>query len=214
MTALASVAERTRSVRLIFLIAAPLAYAALLLFHPIPDHGPVLHGLDHALDRWTVVHVAQLGFIGAMGGALLWLVHGLTGRAATVSRVSAVVFVLAYGAYEAWTGIGTGSLIATASGLSDADQHASSALVQAHWDSPVLGNVSFGGIAGAAAWLAATSSAAVALRRVGATTATVVCLVASGVLFAPTHVPPIGPIAMVLFAAAVLQLEHTGRKDA
>jgi hypothetical protein len=214
VTALAPVAERTGPARLVFLVAAPLAYAALLLFHPIPDHGPVLHGIDHALDRWTVVHVAQLGFIGAMGGALLWLVHGLTGRAAAVARVSAVVFVLAYGAYESWTGIGTGSLIATASGLPDADQHAMSVVVQAHWDSPVLGNVSVGGIAGAGAWLAGTAAAAAALRRVGASTATVVCLVASGLLFAPTHVPPFGPIAMVLFAAAVLQLERTGRKDA
>jgi hypothetical protein len=197
-----------------FLVAVPLAYAILLLFHPIPEHGPVLHGIDHALDRWTVVHVAQLAFIGAMGGALLWLTHGLTGRAAVAARVSAVAFVLVYGAYESWTGIGTGSLIATATGLPDADEQAASVLVQAHWDSVLLGNVSVGALAGSTAWLAATVFAAVALRRAGTSTSAAVCLVGSGLLFAPTHVPPFGPIAMVLFALAVIQVERFGRKSA
>ncbi len=213
MTALPTAAQRTSPGRLGLVVAVPLAYAVLLLFHPIPEHGPVLHGIDHALDRWTVVHVVQLGFIGAMGGALLWLTRGLAGSTATAARVSAVVFVLAYGAYESWTGIGTGSLIATATGLAGADEHAASVLVQAHWDSVLLGNVSVGAITGSAAWLAATGCAAVALRRAGAPTGAVACLVGSGLLFAPTHVPPFGPIAMVLFAAAVIQVERFGRKS-
>jgi hypothetical protein len=213
VTALPSGVQRTTPARLVLLVAVPLAYATLLLFHPIPEHGPVLHGIDHALDRWTVVHVLQLGFIGAMGAAVLWLTRGLTGRAATVARVSALVFVLLYGAYESWTGIGTGALIATATGFPDAEQNAASVLVQAHWDSALLGNVSVGAIAGSAAWLVATGAAALALRRTGAATGAVVCLVGSGLLFAPTHVPPFGPVAMVLFAAAVLQVEFFGRKS-
>ena len=57
MTALPTAAEPTSPGRLGLLVAVPLAYAVVLLFHPIPEHGPVLHGIDHALHRWTVVHV-------------------------------------------------------------------------------------------------------------------------------------------------------------
>jgi hypothetical protein len=31
------------------LVAVPLAYAAILLVHPVPEDGPILHGLGHSL---------------------------------------------------------------------------------------------------------------------------------------------------------------------
>jgi hypothetical protein len=185
-------------------VGTPLAYAALLLFHPVPRPGPVLHGIHHALTTWQTVHVVQLAFIGAMGGVLLLLVHGLPGRAVAAARGCTVAFVLLYGAYEAWTGIATGALAATAATLPAGDQQAATTLVQAHWESPLLGNGSLGAILGSAAWLAATVAGAVALRGAGAPYRAVVALVGAGLLFAPTHVPPFGPAAMVLFALAAL----------
>jgi hypothetical protein len=186
------------------IVGVPLAYAVLLLFHPIPSSGPALHAIGRTLGAWQVVHVAQLALIGAMGGVLMLLVDGLAGRAATVTRACAVVFVLVYGAYESWTGIATGSLATTAHALPAVDQAAATTLVQAHWESPLLGNGSIGAILGSVAWLAATTAAAVALRHAGAPTRAVVALIASGVLFAPTHVPPFGPTAMLLCAMAGL----------
>lgn len=198
---------------MLFLVAVPLAYAGLLLFHPVPGPGSIQHGLDHHLTTWTVVHVAQLGFIGAMGGAVLGLVHGLTARWATVARVAVVVFVLVYGAYETWTGIATGALAAHAHDLPAGSQSTATHLIQAHWKSPLLGNGSVGAITGSAAWLVATVAAAQALRGCGAPTGSVVCLAAAGLVFAPTHVPPAGPLAMVLFAVAVIWLERGSRTE-
>jgi hypothetical protein len=194
-------------------VGTPLAYAALLLFHPIPHAGPVLHGLDHAHTAWLVVHVAQLAFIGAMGAVILLLVHDLHGRAPAAARGFALVFVLLYGAYEAWTGIATAALARTAATLPADDQHAAEVLVQAHWESPLLGNGSLGAVLGSAAWLGATVAAALALRGAGASRRAVFALIGAGLLFAPTHVPPFGPAAMGLFALAALWARTTGRTN-
>jgi hypothetical protein len=194
------------------LALAAVAYAALLLFHPIPEAGPVLHGLAHALDRWNVVHIVQLAFIGVMGAGILWLVRHRSGRTATTARVAAVLFVLLYGAYEAWTGIGTGALVDAAHHLPASGGETATAIVQGHWESALLGNVSVGAIAGSTSWLVATVATGLVVRREGGPRGAVVCLIASGLLFAPTHVPPFGPIAMLLFAAAVVWLSGDGRK--
>jgi hypothetical protein len=206
--------DRIQRGRLPFLVTVPIAYAALLLFHPIPERGPVLDGLESALDRWNVVHVVQLAFIGAMAAAVVWLLQGTPGRAATVGRASALVFAVVYGAYESWTGIGTGALVSTSAQLPRDDLGAASVLVQGHWESTLLGNGSVGAILGSTAWLVATVAAALALRRAGAPTRAVACLVGSGVLFAPTHVPPFGPAGMILFALAVVLLAEHARLDA
>jgi hypothetical protein len=140
-------------------------------------------------------------------GSSLLLVHGLTARSATAARVSAIVFVLVYGAYETWTGIPTGALTASAHGLRADEQATAAELIQTHWDSPLLGNGSVGAIAGSAAWLVATVAAALALRGRGAPTGAAVALAGAGVVFTPTHVPPAGPLAMLLFALAVIWLK-------
>jgi hypothetical protein len=199
--------------RLLYLVVVPLAYAGLLLFHPIPGDGAIDHALAHDLATWNLVHVAQLGFIGAMGGAVLWLIQGISGPAAGVARVAAIVFVLIYGAYETWTGIVTGSLTAAAHELPASGQAAASGLIQAHWESGLLGNGSIGAITGSAAWLIAVTAAALALRGRGAPTGAVITLIASGLVFAPTHVPPAGPLAMALFAAAVIWFARGRHSD-
>jgi hypothetical protein len=191
----------------------PLAYAGLLLFHPIPGDGEIDNALAHDLATWNLVHVAQLGFIGAMGGAVLWLIQGIAGPAATIARIAGLVFVLVYGAYETWTGIATGSLIAAAHDLPAGDQAVAGSLIQTHWDSGLLGNGSIGAITGSAAWLIAVTAAALALRNSRASTGAVITLIASGVVFAPTHVPPAGPLAMALFAVAVLWWERSRRAE-
>jgi hypothetical protein len=203
----------TSRARLLYLVVVPLAYAGLLLFHPIPGGGAIDHALAHDLATWNLVHVAQLGFIGAMGGAVLWLIQGIAGPAAGAARVAAIVFVLVYGAYETWTGIVTGSLTAAAHDLPAGDQAAASTLIQAHWDSGLLGNGSIGAITGSAAWLVAVTAAAFALRGRAAPTGAVLTLIASGLVFAPTHVPPAGPLAMALFAIAVIWWDRGRHSD-
>jgi hypothetical protein len=94
--------------RLVFLLAVPLAWAVLLMFHPAPDPDDIYGSLRDESTQWLVVHVGTLLFIGLMGAALFLLVSDLSGLAATVSRVAAGAFVLGYGAGEAILGIAAG----------------------------------------------------------------------------------------------------------
>jgi hypothetical protein len=75
--------------RLVFLLAVPLAWAVLLMFHPAPDPDDIYGSLRDESTQWLVVHVGTLLFIGLMGAALFLLVSDLSGLAATVSRVAA-----------------------------------------------------------------------------------------------------------------------------
>ena len=71
-----------------FLIATPLAWAALLLFHPLGS-GQVYDVLRDQVTRWQIVHIGTLFFIGLMGIAVFLLVRDLPGRAARLSRFAA-----------------------------------------------------------------------------------------------------------------------------
>jgi hypothetical protein len=109
---------------------------------------------------------------------------------AAIAR-ACVVVVLVQGAHETSTGVADPG--ALGSGL--------------------LGNGSVGAVLGSAAWLLATVAAAVALKAHHAPTGAVVSLIGCGLLFAPTHVPPFGPAAMIQFAVAAVLL-HAPRAPA
>jgi hypothetical protein len=199
--------HRHRVARRFVLVGVPLAFAALLLFHPIPMPGPIADGINDRLLRWNLVHLAQLLFIGAVGYTLWTLVDGTSVTARRVTRIATVLFVCLYGAYEAWTGIGTGLMTLGASDLDPIARAAAVESIQVHWQSPLLGNLSVGAIAGSTAWLTATVAGAIALRTVRASAPVVITLALSGLVFAPTHVPPFGPIAMALVAFAGYRLD-------
>lgn len=61
----------------VFFVRVPLAWAVLLLFHPLTS-GAAYEGLRDAVTRWQVVHVGTLIFIGLMGLAVCLLVRDLT----------------------------------------------------------------------------------------------------------------------------------------
>jgi hypothetical protein len=107
--------------RLAFLIGVPLAWAVLLLFHPLGG-GEVYDDLRDEVTRWQVVHVGTLFFIGLMGLAVYLLVRDLPGTAARVSRWAAAVFVLFYGAWEAVAGLTVGALVQYTNGLPAAER--------------------------------------------------------------------------------------------
>ena len=92
---------------LVFMLAVPLGWATLLLFHPNPtkDIRAELHG---EATPWLVVHLGSLVFIGLMSAVLRMLVRDLPGRAARISRLAITPFVLLYGAGEAILGVATG----------------------------------------------------------------------------------------------------------
>ena len=59
--------------QLAFAIAAPLAWAVLLWFHPDVDRNHVYADLKDEVTAYQVVHAGTLVFIGLMGAALYLL---------------------------------------------------------------------------------------------------------------------------------------------
>ena len=170
-----------------FLLLTPPAVAGVLLAHPTGT-GDVADVIMANADRWVAVHVALAFGIGLMAAWVWTLLRGQTSRAATVSRVALVPFLLLYGAFEAVAGIASGVLA----------QDGQRAAVEALWDSPLTGDPGLLA-AGGLAWVVAMIAAAVAMRGAGASRLTT-GLLASGALFF-MHAPPVGPVALVLLTA-------------
>jgi hypothetical protein len=194
--------------RRLFLVATPLALAVVLWFHP-PGGEPdeVFEGVRPDVSAWLFVHTAFLFFIPLMAFAAYLLLGGLQGRAATVSRVGLILFLVFYTAYEVTIGLGTGILVDYAAGLPAAEQAAVADAIQHYNGDAVVGDpVSVALILGLLGWMVAMLAAAVAFRRAGAGWL-IVALLALAALFA-IHPPPVGPAALVCFAAAAVLIER------
>ena len=204
----------TSALRRLFLVATPLALAVVLWFHP-PGGEPdaVYEGVRHDVGAWLFVHTGFLFFTPLMAFAVFLLLHGLQSRAATVSRVALVFFLVFYTAYEVTVGLGTGILTEYANDLPAAEQAAVADAIQHLNGNDLLGDpVSVALVIGVLAWVVAMVAAAVALRRAGAGWL-VTLLVGLAALFA-IHPPPIGPAALVCFAAAAVLIERWRARDA
>jgi hypothetical protein len=188
-----------------FLIAVPLAWAVLLLFHGAPDNSDIYSSLSDEATRFIVVHLGSLVFIALMGGALHLLLRDLPGRAAQVARLAIVPFVALYAAADAIAGVATGVLVKEANdGAATADG------AQALWDNFITGDLLFG--LGGTAWIVAAIATAVALRQAGARTAVVALIGLSAIVV--FHPPPIGPVGLLFFAAGVFLLARAERAAA
>lgn len=184
-----------------FMVAVPLAWAALLVFHPNPTDR-IHEGLAHQAAAWQAVHLGTLAFIGLIGAVLHLLVCDLPGTAARLSRMAIGPFVLFYGAGEAILGVATGVLVEHANHVPPADRAAAAGAVQALWDDVVAADLIIG--IGSAAWAVAVVAAAVAHRRDGAPPAVPALLVLSSI--ALVHTPPFGPVGLLFLAGAVALL--------
>jgi len=194
--------------RRVFLVATPLALAVVLWFHPPGgEFDAVYEGVRHDVGAWIFVHTAFLLFIPLMAFAAFLLLNGLQSRAATLSRVALVVFLVFYTAYEVTVGLGTGILVDYANGLPASEQAAvADAIQHLNRDAVLADPVSVSLVAGVLGWVVAMVAAAVAIRRAGAGWPATV-LLGLAALFA-VHPPPIGPAALVCFAAAAVLIER------
>lgn len=197
----------TVALRRVFLVATPLILAVVLWFHPPGGEHGVYEGVRHDVGGWLFVHTAFLLFTPLMAFAAFLLLSGLQSRAATVSRVALIVFLVFYTAYEVTVGLGTGILVEYANGLPASEQAVVADAIQHYNEDNILGDpVSVSLIAGVLSWMVAMVAAAVALRRAGAGWI-LTLLVGLSALFA-IHPPPIGPAALVCFAAAAVLIER------
>jgi hypothetical protein len=110
-------------------------------------------------------------------------------------------------------GLGTGILVDYANGLPAAEQDAVADAIQHYNENAILGDpASVSLILGVLGWAVALVAAAVAFRRAGAGWP-VTLLVGFAALFA-IHPPPVGPVALVCFAAAAALIERWRARDA
>ena len=200
---------------LAFAIGVPLAWAVLLWFHPDVDPNHVYADLRDNVTAYQIVHVGTLIFIGLMGVALYLLVRDMPGTAARVSRLAIGPFVLFYGAYETVIGLTIGAMVQHGNDVPPGQRAAVADTIQSVGSNVIVGDPGIVASVGAIAWVVAVIAAAVAYRNAGAPTLAWVLLGLS--MLVVSHPPPIGPVALVFFAAAVILLarsEHVSRAAA
>lgn len=198
-------------IRRALLVGSPLALAVVLWWHPAGGEN-VYEGVRDDVGAWLFVHTAFLLVTPLLGIAAFVLLHGLSSRAATVSRVALVFFLVFYTAYESNVGIGTGILVDYANGLPAAEQAVVAGAIQDYNRNEILTDPSLSFLAGGLGWITAMIAAAVAFRREGASWA-LTLLIGFAALFA-IHPPPLGPLGLVCFAAALALVERNRARDA
>ncbi len=132
----------TRALLLGFLVLTPLALAVVLWFHPAGATGTdnIYAGVREDVDDWLFVHTGFLLATPLLALAAYLLLRGLTGTAATVSRVALVFFLCFYTAYEVTIGLGTGVLVEYANGLPPSEQAAVAGAIDHYNHNDVLGD--------------------------------------------------------------------------
>jgi hypothetical protein len=184
-------------------VAVPVAWAVLLLFHPTGDGEDFYPIVRDQVSAWMVVHVGTLVFVPLLAGVVYLLLRGVAGVAAQLSRSALAVFAVVYTAWEVLVGLGTGILVDQVNGLPAAQRATGARLVEEFTDSAFIRAFE---LIGAFAWLIAVVAAGVALFRradAGRSVAVVLLLVISATPIV-WHVPPFGPVGLALFIVAVL----------
>ena len=198
-------------VRRVLLIGGPLALAVVLWWHPAGGEN-VYEGVRNDVDAWLTVHTVFLLVTPLLGIAAFVLLHGISSRAATVSRIALVFFLVFYTAYESNVGIGTGILVDYANGLPAAEQAVVADAIQDYNRNLILTDPSLSLLAGGFGWIVAMIAAAVAFRQVGASWG-LTLLIGFAAVFA-VHPPPVGPLGLVCFAAAFVLVERARSRNA
>ncbi len=192
--------------------AAPLMWAVLILFHPMPGGDNALDGIDDVVDRWLLVHVGQLILTPFLVLAVWRLLDGLSQPAATVSRAALVVWTVSFSAYDAVQGIATGLLVRHANDLANGQQDAiAGALDYLVYDSRLAGDTSALQMVAGAAWLTTAIAAAIALHRAGAGIA-IVTATAMSTIFS-VHMAPAAIGLLALTTAVVLRERQTAQQQ-
>jgi hypothetical protein len=190
-------------IRRTVLLGTPLALSLLMLLHPSP-YDDVAGELVPIAGSWTVLHTVQFVLFALMGWAVWLLVDGLSGVAATVSRVAAAVFVLFYDVGDAVAGIATGILAGSIAGAPAGERAGLVAAVEALFADPTK-NLAFA--MGIYAWVFALVAAGVALRRAGAPLPPLLLLALPAFFMTFDYAFPYGSLTFASFFIVALWLE-------
>ncbi|MGK7945719.1 MAG: hypothetical protein AB4058_14750 [Microcystaceae cyanobacterium] len=194
----------------IIIVGTPLTLGLLEIWHPVGLPGKTPYeSILPKVDWWLMLHLLQLPLFGLLGLAVIILVNNLQGRAATISRIGIGFFIVFYTALDSIMGIAGGLLIRSARDLSPNVQIFASQQFNVLLLDPIVGGSTFSviGILGGGGWAIGVIAAAIALAYDGASRFSIVLLIASGILFGISHVPPLGPLGMACFLIAVASIE-------
>jgi hypothetical protein len=191
-----------------FVLGVPLAWAALLLLHPMGDGTNVYADLEENVARMMVVHVGMLFFIPLFAVVIYMLLRGIESTAAQVARIALIPFVVLYVAWEAMQGIANAVLTSEVNSLSGADQEVGANLIQDFAESPLVRDFGLLSVPGSLALVIATVALGIALRDVGAPRSAPVLFGLAGFIIT-AHPPPFGPIGLLLFVATVTYIIRT-----
>jgi hypothetical protein len=192
----------------LIVLAAPLLWAALVVFHPWGGDGNAYESIRDSVDRWIVVHVGQLVLTPLLFLTVWRLLAGLSSAAATVSRAALVVWAVFFSAYDSIQGVATGILVRHANGLTGDEQAAvARAIDYVVSDNRLAGNISAFFLIGQGSWLVVAIAAAVALHKAGAGKAVVIAVCLSTVF--AVHIAPAAIGLVALFVAALLRERST-----
>jgi len=180
--------------RRILVIGVPIAFAVISVFHPRPE--PIA-ALADEVGWWVTLHSLQIPMFLLMGCAVLALGWAASGRAATVSRVAALVFIAFYPAYDAFAGLGSGYLVQHAEGADVTTQSVLHDAAAGVFDSPINTGLY---VVGTLAWMVAVVSLGVALRG-GPGGRVVTALFIASALTLIDHGGVFGAVSFTLFAA-------------
>jgi hypothetical protein len=181
------------------LFGTPLLYLVLGVIHPMEDPR-----LGDPTQVFIALHFAQLFLIAGLAWSLWLLVDGLESRAATVTRVLIVPYVILYTALDSIAGIGMGSFVQIANDLPAAEQALADEIMTELDEPDVAGYATY--VAAGLSWFAAAFAATRALRG-HAPTGALVLMALGALIFAVGHPKPPGPVGMALFLAGVIWLE-------
>jgi hypothetical protein len=206
--------------RRLILIGTPILTGILLLFHPLPESADMEHtALPQGLELYELLIPIAEGFLAVhlifplalalLGISVVLLLNGVQGVAASISRVSAFIFVLSYTMYETIIGTVTGLLIRGAAMLTPAEQAAIGDAIYRNYTDPVLGDLpSVVSLTAWLSWLVAVVLAAIALRSSGKPLGACILLGLSFIFI--SHASMLGPLGMLFFLLAVIGLERAG----
>jgi len=206
--------------RRLILIGTPVLTGILLLFHPLPEptemehtqlpQGLALYELMAPIaDGFLIVHMLFPIALALLGLSIILLLDGVRGIAATISRVSAFVFVITYTMYETIIGTVTALLIRNATSLPPIQQAVIGDAVYRNFTDPILGDLpSLVSVTAWLSWLFAVILAAFALRRSGMPLGACILLGLSFLFI--SHASMLGPLGMLSLFFSALALERAG----
>ena len=186
------------------LFGTPLLYIVLGIIHPMEDPR-----LGESTDVFIPLHFAQLFLIAGLAWSLWLLVDGLESRAATITRVLIVPYVILYTALDSIAGIGMGNLVQIANELPAAEQAVADRLITELDEPDVAGYLLY--VAAGLSFFVAVLASTFALKGRGPRGA-LVLMALGALIFAVGHPKPPGPVGMALFLAGVVWLELRRRE--